>query len=192
MFDRALRTLAHVPRWAILRVNRRQSVAEHSYYVAVYALEIAEAVNWKGDFGRLASLALMHDAEEVVTSDIPSPVKKNMVDHSSGWVHEKMRERMHPSSVYWRYAANDEEKAILKLADLVEGALYLADEKSQGNGNTEPMYNYIAELLRYHWHKVFMPMFKLDNGHLAAGGRLWTDIQEAISNAARGHDPVVA
>lgn len=73
-----LRTASHVPRWGILRVVHRQSVADHSYYVSVYALMIAESLGDVRVADRLALVdyCLTHDLPEVFTSDIPGPVKR--------------------------------------------------------------------------------------------------------------------
>lgn len=193
MFDRALRTLAHVPRWAILRVNRRQSVAEHSYYVAVYALEIARAIGWKGDLGRLAMVALTHDVDEVVTGDVPSPVKKHGREADPEWLRAMLRNRLSPSSLYWTYDDRDEdERCIAKLADMIESILYLCDERSQGNQNTVHMEGYMWEQLKGFWTTVFVPQFKLDLSRLSTGGLLWASIVDAAGTAARSADPVVA
>ena len=40
------RDMAHVPRWVIARTHRRQSVAEHSYFVALYARQIAIEIGY--------------------------------------------------------------------------------------------------------------------------------------------------
>lgn len=78
-----LLSLGHVPRWTIVRHVRDQSVAEHSFNVAVIAYEIYERHRGQRDRDwsnvRLPNLllwALHHDLEECVTGDIPSPAKK--------------------------------------------------------------------------------------------------------------------
>ena len=68
-----------IQRWVLMRSAVPENVAEHSYQVALltHALcTIAHEVYGKEvDVGQAVILALFHDAEEVMTGDIPSPVK---------------------------------------------------------------------------------------------------------------------
>src|SRR5215467_12446398 len=68
-----------IQRWVLMRSAVPENVAEHSFQVALltHALcTIANAVFDKQvDAGQAVILALFHDAEEVMTGDIPSPVK---------------------------------------------------------------------------------------------------------------------
>jgi 5'-deoxynucleotidase YfbR-like HD superfamily hydrolase len=71
--------LSYVPRWVITPVNRQQTVAEHSFRVAVIAWSIArripELISGFNDIEVLLKWALVHDATESYTGDIPSPAK---------------------------------------------------------------------------------------------------------------------
>ena len=68
-----------IQRWVLMRSAVPENVAEHSFQVALltHALcTIANSIYGKNlDSGRAVILALFHDAEEVMTGDIPSPVK---------------------------------------------------------------------------------------------------------------------
>jgi 5'-deoxynucleotidase len=68
-----------IQRWVLMRSAVPENVAEHSFQVALltHALcTIATSVFGKSvDAGQAVILALFHDAEEVMTGDIPSPVK---------------------------------------------------------------------------------------------------------------------
>jgi 5'-deoxynucleotidase len=68
-----------IQRWVLMRSSVPENVAEHSFQVALltHALcTIASSVFGKQvDAGSAVILALFHDAEEVMTGDIPSPVK---------------------------------------------------------------------------------------------------------------------
>lgn len=196
MFDREHRTLACVPRWPILRVNRRQSVAEHSFYVALYAAEIAHAIYWDGSFEQLMLHSLTHDLDEIVTGDINSPTKRamdpGMRAQLAAWTDKKMRERAQPDSAWAIADPGEQAKIIVKLADMVEGILYLADERSSGNGNTKPLEMYLWSHLRRFWQDVFVPAFKLDCNRLGVGGILWDKIIDASESAANGHDRLVS
>lgn len=68
-----------IDRWALMRNTTKENIAEHSHSVAVIAHALALIGNKK--FGkcynaeRAALLALYHDTTEVITGDMPTPVK---------------------------------------------------------------------------------------------------------------------
>jgi 5'-deoxynucleotidase len=77
--------LRFIQRWILMRSAVPENVAEHSFQVALltHALcTISRDIfgNQDVDAGGAVILALFHDAEEVMTGDIPSPVKH----HSPG------------------------------------------------------------------------------------------------------------
>lgn len=133
MFERELRDLCHVPRWNILRRSRQQNVAEHMYFVTIYALEIATFIEWEGDHLLLARAALTHDIPEVWTGDPPGPAKHTIfdVDKTRTFEDTKMREIFPEHFDYFR--AEGQAKAILRVADRLDATLFLADEWNMGN-----------------------------------------------------------
>ncbi|MFC4654481.1 MULTISPECIES: 5'-deoxynucleotidase [Rheinheimera] len=68
-----------INRWPLMRNVTTENVAEHSHQVAVVAHMLATIRRelFQGDISpdRVASLALFHDASEVLTGDLPTPVK---------------------------------------------------------------------------------------------------------------------
>lgn len=71
--------LKHIARWTLMRSTTPENVAEHSFQVAVLTHLLCSI--GKEVFGRDvdpaegAAYALFHDAAEVFTGDIPTPVK---------------------------------------------------------------------------------------------------------------------
>lgn len=71
--------MKYIDRWALMPNARKENIAEHSHSVAVIAHALALIGN--KEFGknynpeRAALLALYHDTTEVITGDMPTPVK---------------------------------------------------------------------------------------------------------------------
>ena len=96
-----------VNRWHIVETSRPQSVAEHSFNVAMIAMELAYLIPSLSKPDVMAA-ALMHDIDEVVTGDIPTPTKERLGTVST---HQK----------FDPYQDSDHNiGAIVKLADLIE------------------------------------------------------------------------
>lgn len=64
--------MADIKRWHIVRMDQKQSVAEHSFFVTLLSMRLASAIG--APVGRITQWALLHDAEEAWTGDIPSPL----------------------------------------------------------------------------------------------------------------------
>lgn len=68
-----------INRWALMQNTTKENIAEHSHSVAVIAHALALIGNKKFDksydASRAALLALYHDTTEVITGDMPTPVK---------------------------------------------------------------------------------------------------------------------
>jgi len=68
-----------IQRWGLMRNTRVENIQEHSLQVAMVAHALAVLSNSR--FGtevdpeRVALLAVYHDAEEVITGDLPTPIK---------------------------------------------------------------------------------------------------------------------
>ena len=68
-----------IQRWALMRNTAAENVQEHSHQVAVLAHALAVIRNEKFggqvDAGAVAVTALYHDASEILTGDMPTPIK---------------------------------------------------------------------------------------------------------------------
>ena len=68
-----------IQRWALMRNTAPENVQEHSHQVAVLAHALAVIRNEKfgghADAGAVAVAALYHDASEILTGDMPTPIK---------------------------------------------------------------------------------------------------------------------
>ncbi len=71
--------MKYIDRWALMRNSRQENLSEHSLDVSMIAHALAVIGNvYLGknlDTQKAAVLALYHDATEIITGDMPTPVK---------------------------------------------------------------------------------------------------------------------
>ena len=79
-----LSRMRFIQRWALMRNTAPENVQEHSHQVAVLAHALAVIRNEKFgghlDPGAVAVAALYHDASEILTGDMPTPIKYDNPD----------------------------------------------------------------------------------------------------------------
>ena len=140
---RRLRRLAIVPRWVTVPMTRRQSVAEHSFHVAWIVLWLAErsaaVAQRRISKETLMYVALTHDESESATGDIATPFKKYIVDEVSDFEYKHgMTSALDPY-------CDDQFRVIIKLADMIEAAIWIQEEQELGNRTLEPIKKQIWE-----------------------------------------------
>ena len=71
--------MRYITRWGLMRNTFSENVQEHSHMVAVLAHGLAlirrDILGLPADPERCATAALFHDASEILTGDLPTPVK---------------------------------------------------------------------------------------------------------------------
>ena len=71
--------MRYIARWALMRNTRTENVEEHSYEVAVLSHALAvigrDVFHKELDPDKTAAAALFHDAPEIITGDMPTPIK---------------------------------------------------------------------------------------------------------------------
>lgn len=120
------RNLADVKRWAIVRTIRSQSVAEHSYFVAMMMPRLLREYGYTDPAFILSAVeyAMLHDRDEVLSGDIATPIKKRIQSGVFDAVAEEFGLKLETT---------DAVKTATKVLDLFEAALFLAEEIAIGN-----------------------------------------------------------
>ena len=71
--------MRYIDRWALMRNSYTENIQEHSHQVAILAHALAvlrnEYFGGRVDAGAVAVAALYHDASEILTGDLPTPIK---------------------------------------------------------------------------------------------------------------------
>jgi 5'-deoxynucleotidase YfbR-like HD superfamily hydrolase len=113
---------SHVKRWHIVECTRNQTVAEHSFNVAILAEEICNLINADEQFKNLVrQYAIHHDIPEIALGDLPTSVK-------SVFGEEAIVEVNNISKTLDPLSAVDSPMAyrVVKLADLLDSVIFLA------------------------------------------------------------------
>lgn len=147
-FFAMLSRMKYIDRWALMRNTQKESLDSHSKEVAVIAHALALIGNRR--FGksynpdRAAVLGLYHDAHEIITGDMPTPVKyqnEEILEAFRG-VEEKATERllsMLPDDLREDFSAaltgeGDEELLpLVKAADRLSALIKCIEERKAGN-----------------------------------------------------------
>ena len=138
-----------IDRWALMRNTSKENIAEHSHSVAVIAHALALTGNKKFgknyDASRAALLALYHDTTEVITGDMPTPVKyyndeiKNVykdIEHIAGERLLNMLPEEFKDDYRSFFEAEESDKALwalVKAADKISALIKCIEEHRMGN-----------------------------------------------------------
>ena len=141
--------MKYIDRWALMSNTRKENIAEHSHSVAVIAHALALIGNKEFgrsyDVDRAAVLALYHDTTEVITGDMPTPVKyyndeiKSVykdIEETAGDRLLKMLPDDYKQDYVPLFHKSDEDKQLWKLvkaADKISALVKCIEENRMGN-----------------------------------------------------------
>lgn len=185
--------MKYITRWSLMRNSVPENIQEHSHMVAV----IAHALGVIGNriYGKahdpehLAAIALFHDATEILTGDMPTPIKYQNSDiiHAYHQVEAYAADKllqMIPAELRADYAPlldpehhANEEYRLVKAADKLSALIKCVEERKAGNSEfisaerSTRASVYAMELQEANYFmEHFMPAFELDLDELGIGG----------------------
>lgn len=148
-FYAMLSRMRYINRWGLMRNTIVENISEHSLDVSViaHALAIIKNVYFKGNLNieRAALLAIYHDATEIITGDMPTPVKYYATEIKEAYkvVEEVAKNQMLeglPIELREYYAPllseNEEDYElwrIVKAADKISALIKCIEERQMGN-----------------------------------------------------------
>lgn len=139
--------MRYINRWGLMRNTRLENIQEHSHQVAVlaHALAVIQNEHFGGqvDAGMVAVAALYHDASEILTGDMPTPIKYDNPDIQNAYkavesVAERKLLSMLPPDLRPSYEdiitiSDPQVHALVKAADKLSAYLKCVEELKAGN-----------------------------------------------------------
>ncbi|MDD2533927.1 MAG: 5'-deoxynucleotidase [Eubacteriales bacterium] len=154
-FYAMLHRMRYINRWGLMRNTQTENIQEHSLEVAIIAHALAEirsrfyaADRVAVDPAKVALLAIFHDAAEILTGDLPTPVKyynptikdayqaveaiaaEQLLMLVSDDLKDAYRELLIPDR---QDHATDEAMRLVKAADRISAYIKCIDEEKAGN-----------------------------------------------------------
>lgn len=153
--------MKHINRWALMRNTQEENLSQHSCDVAAIAhcLALIKNVRFGGSLNaeKAAFYGLYHDMPEIITGDMPTPVKyyndtmrsqfalieKNASEHLLGMLPDDLR------PYYEEALLPDGEKEylwkIVKAADKISALIKCIEEEKAGNREFRQAYESTLE-----------------------------------------------
>ena len=139
--------MKYINRWGLMRNTQEENIQEHSHMVAVLAHALAVIQNryygGQVDPGAVAVAALYHDASEILTGDMPTPIKYDNPDIQRAYkdieaVAERKLLPMLPEDLRGGYdevntIPDSEIRALVKAADKLSAYIKCVEELKAGN-----------------------------------------------------------
>ena len=144
--------MKYIERWALMRNSRPENLSEHSLEVAMIAHALCVIGNTRFgrtlDANKAALIGLYHDASEIITGDMPTPVKYYNKDIRSAYkeveavAQRRLLERL-PEDMKQVYediffGTEDENdrymRRLVKAADKLSAFIKCIEEGQAGNG----------------------------------------------------------
>ena len=175
--------MKYIRRWGLMRNSQHENIQEHSHMVAVLAHALAvisrDIFDMECDPNLCASIALFHDASEIITGDLPTPIKYQNSEIMSAYhmVEETASKKlvnMLPVEMRNAYlqlfkqkVCND-EKTLVKAADKLSAYIKCIEERKAGNNEfisaerqiKNALNGYDIPAIKY-FLETFMPAFEL-------------------------------
>lgn len=148
-FFAMLSRMKYINRWGLMRNTIHENIAEHSLETGMiaHALAIISNVHFGGNINpdRIAVYAMYHDVPEIITGDLPTPVKyfapeikesykvveQVAVNKLISSLPEEMRDIYR--NILDENAISEDDRKIVKAADKISALIKCVEEKRMGN-----------------------------------------------------------
>jgi len=143
----ALGALEVLPRtgWLLAGAARGESVAGHTLGVGHLILSLGPDVDPPLDWGRCLGMALLHDAPEAASGDLPSPAAQHLPQGAKQMMEEALAKELVsplgalPEALFEEYAARESREALfVHLCDKLQMGVQLLRLERLGGGRLAP------------------------------------------------------
>ena len=139
--------MRYIERWSLMRNSLTENIQEHSHMVAVLAHALGiirrDIFRQPCDPDKCAAAALYHDCSEILTGDLPTPIKYHSAEIMAAYkqveqiANEKLLNTLPPElrAAFSGYMNEDDEdvKTIVKAADKLSAYIKCIEERKAGN-----------------------------------------------------------
>ena len=176
--------MRYITRWGLMRNTFSENISEHSFQVAVLAHALAlirrDILHLEGpDPDRCAVAALYHDVTEILTGDLPTPIKYYNPDIKAAYKQveqiaacrllEMMPPELRKSYEHLVMEDDPEVEPIVKAADKLAAHIKCLEEQKAGNTDFDSAAKQTSDAMRamnmpeLNWFLDFcLGAFKLD------------------------------
>lgn len=144
-----LARMKYINRWGLMRTVDSENIAEHSLEVAIIAHALAVIGNtYFGkdlDPERIAVIGMMHDTAEIITGDMPTPIKyfapeirdsyKKVEDIAVNKLIKELPDEMQPEYEKVMGVEDDPDYKYVKAADKLSAYIKCLEEEDMGNND---------------------------------------------------------
>ena len=161
-FFALLSRMRYIGRWGLMRNTFQENIQEHSHMVAVLAHCLAtiqrDILHEPADPDRCASAALFHDASEILTGDLPTPIKyynpqirqayKDVEAISCQKLLDLLPRQLQESYRPLLFESEESVRIIVKAADKLSAHIKCIEELKAGNCEFEAAAKQTGEALK--------------------------------------------
>lgn len=167
--------MRYINRWSLMRSYFNENVAEHSHCVSLIAHSLCVIENklfgGKLDADRAAVIGLYHETSEVITGDLPTPIKyfnnsitdayKELEREAEQKILRQLPDELKEEFEPYIVDKKSDEYKVVKYADKIAAYIKCIEEMEAGN----PEYTAAIEAQRKSLESAEMPCVKyfLDN-----------------------------
>ncbi len=191
-FYAMLSRMRYIQRWALMRNTYPENISEHSMEVAMLAHALAVIGNKRLgkqlNAEKAALIGIFHDAQEIITGDMPTPIKyynkdtqaafKNVEEEAAEYLLSMLPEDLRTAytPLFFEEEADAYLWRLVKAADRLSALIKCMEEEKAGNrefaGARAGVYARLAEMGLPEaeiFMKEFLPAYELTLDDLKSG-----------------------
>lgn len=148
-FYATIARMKYIERWALMRNTRPETLSEHTLEVSMIAHALCVIGNVRYgkqlDANQAAMIGMYHDASEIITGDMPTPIKyynpsikeafKSIEDEANNKLLAQLPDDLKTAyqSIFFKAEEHSYEWKLVKAADKLSAMIKCLEEEKTGN-----------------------------------------------------------